>query len=267
MVDAHHHLWDPARRVYPWLTGLAAIQRRYTLDDLRAAAGPEVTATVLVQTVSSVAETAEFLATARESGGLVVGVIGWVDLSAADLRVPDGPLVGVRHQVEDEPDPDWLLRPDVGRGLRRLAGAGLVYDLLVRAAQRDAALAVARQVPELAFVLDHAGKPGIAGGEWEPWASWVTELARLPNVTCKLSGLVTEASWSSWAVADIRPYAEHVLDRFGADRVMFGSDWPVCELAGGYRAVRALTAELLAGASAAERAAVLGGTATRVYLS
>jgi L-fuconolactonase len=267
IVDAHQHLWDPARREYPWMAGLAVLRRSYTVDDLRAAAGPDVTATVLVQTVSSAVETAEFLATATGSAGLVAGVVGWVDLTAPELAVPDGPLVGVRHQVEDEPDPEWLLRPEVCRGLRQLAGAGLVYDLLVRPPQRPAGLAVARRMPELRFVLDHAGKPGIAEGEWESWASWIDELARLPNLVCKLSGLVTEADWTSWTAAAIRPYAEHVLDRFGADRVMFGSDWPVCDLAGGYGAVLKLTRDLLGGASAAERAAVLGGTARRVYLS
>ncbi|HET9143291.1 amidohydrolase family protein [Actinophytocola sp.] len=265
MVDAHHHLWDPARRDYPWMSGLTALQRPYTEADLRAAAGPEVAATVLVQTVSSAAETAEFLATATESD-LVAGVVGWLDLTAPDLAVPDGPLVGVRHQVEDEPDPTWLLRPEVVRGLRRLARAGLVYDLLVRAPQRPAALTVARQVPDLTFVLDHAGKPGIAVGEWQPWASWIADVAQLPNVVCKLSGLVTEADWTGWTVTGIRPYAEHVLAAFGADRVMFGSDWPVCELAGGYAAVLGLTREVLAGATATERAAVLGDTARRVYL-
>jgi L-fuconolactonase len=267
IIDAHHHLWDPARRDYPWMAGLTALHRPYTVDDLRTAAGPDVTATVLVQTVSSAAETAEFLTTATGSAGLVAGVVGWVDLTAPEPVFPDGPLVGVRHQVEDEPDPEWLLRPDVRRGLRQVAGAGLVYDLLVRAPQRPAGLAVARRMPELRFVLDHAGKPGIATGEWEPWASWIDELARLPNLVCKLSGLVTEADWTGWTPAVIRPYAEHVLDRFGADRVMFGSDWPVCELAGGYRAVLELTRELLDGASTTERAAVLGDTARRVYLS
>ncbi len=265
IVDAHHHLWDPAHRDYPWMSGTALdpIRRRYTVDDLRSAAGPSVTATILVQTVSSTAETNEFLAT----GGPVAGVVGWIDLTAdvaGQLRsIPNGQsMVGIRHQVEDEPDPDWLLRPDVVRGLRAVAEAGLVYDLLVRQPQRAAAHSVAKNLPEVSFVLDHAGKPAIAAGEWEPWATWITELARLPNVVCKLSGLVTEADWATWSEATIRPYAEHVLTAFGADRVMFGSDWPVCELAATYAAVLALTESLL---SPTERTAVLGATAKRVY--
>jgi L-fuconolactonase len=271
MIDAHHHLWDPGRRDYPWMAGeaLAPIRRPYTVDDLRAAAGPDVSATVLVQTVSSAEETEEFLATADSSAGLIAGVVGWLDLTAPDVDRPRAApgghlLVGVRHQVEDEPDPDWLLRDDIQRGLGALAGAGLVYDLLVRAPQRPAAYTAARQLPDVRFVLDHAGKPAIAAGEWEPWASWLTNLAELPNVVCKLSGLVTEAA-RDWTAGTIRPYAEHVLDRFGADRVMFGSDWPVCELAGSYADVLTLTQDLLSGASETERAAVLAGTAARVY--
>jgi L-fuconolactonase len=263
IVDAHHHLWDPDRRVYPWLAGdaLAPIRRPYTVDDLAAAAGAEVTATVLVQTVSSAAETEEFLAAAAGSP-LIAGVVGWVDLTAP--VIPSG-LVGVRHQVEDEADPDWLLREDVLRGLRAVGEAGLVYDLLVRAPQRQAALTVAERLPQVSFVVDHAGKPGIAAGEWEPWAVWIDRIARLSHVSCKLSGLVTEAPWGSWDAAMIRPYADHVLTAFGPERVLFGSDWPVCELAGGYPRVLELTEALLDGCASAERAAVMAGTAARVY--
>lgn len=277
-VDAHHHLWDPARRAYPWLAGdaLAPIRRPYTLDDLRrvTAAVPEVSSTVLVQTVSETAETEEFLATAAASGGLVAGVVGWVDLTAPDVAdrlaalraAPGGDLlVGIRHQAEDEPDPRWLLRDDVRRGLAAVAAAGLAYDLLVRPPQLPAAVELTGLLPSARFVLDHAGKPPVARGELEPWASAITALAKRPNVFCKLSGLVTEADWASWQVADLRPYAEHVLASFGPDRVVFGSDWPVCELAATYEQVAASAAELTAGLSAAERAEVFGATAVRAY--
>jgi L-fuconolactonase len=268
IVDAHHHLWDPGRRDYPWMSGatLDPIRRPYTVDDLRAAAGPDVTATVLVQTVSSVAETEEFLAVADASDGLIVGVVGWVDLTApADLErlrtVPGGHLlVGIRHQVEDEPDLEWLLRTEVQQGLRAVGAAGLVYDVLVRAPQRAAAYTAAKQLPDVPFVVDHAGKPGIATGEWEAWAAWIANIAELPNVTCKLSGLITEAVWDSWSAEVVRPYAEHVLSSFGPDRVMFGSDWPVCELAGSYAEVLDLARTLLAGAPEA-----FGETARRTY--
>ena len=269
VVDAHHHLWDPAARHHPFLDrpGLEPLRRPFTVPDLVAAAGPAVAATVVVQTVSSTAETTDLLAVAHGPGP-VAGVVGWVDLTAPDLadRLPDDPLlVGVRHQVEDEADPGWLGRPAVRRGLVALGARGLVYDLLVRGPQRAAALDAARDLDGVTFVVDHAGKPGIAAGEWTPWARWIEAMAALPHVVCKLSGLVTEADQDSWDVADLRPYAEHVLDRFGADRVLAGSDWPVCELAGSYRRVTAALTELLGTAGADERAAVLGGTARRVY--
>jgi L-fuconolactonase len=267
-IDAHAHLWDPAVRDYPWMRGRAMDPLRgpRTAADLRAVTAPHgVDGVILVQTVAEDAETAEFLALAR--AGHAVGVVGWAELAGGALDTPllDDPLlVGLRHQVEDEPDPHWLLRADVRRSLAELGRRGLVYDLLVRAPARDAALRTARDCPQVAFVLDHAGKPGIAAGEWEPWAGWISALAACPNVACKLSGLVTEAR-RRWAVEDIRPYAEHVLDAFGAERVLFGSDWPVCSLAGGYTRVVELVDALLAGASAGERAAVLGGAARRVY--
>jgi L-fuconolactonase len=275
-IDAHHHLWDPQLRHYPWLAGeaLKPICRSYTMSDIRSAAGEAIRATVLVQTISSVRETEEFLHIAYDSQGFVAGVVGWVDLTGPDvpgaiqrLRSDSGgqSLVGIRHQAEDEPDPRWLLRADVDRGLRAVGAAGLVYDLLVRAPQRPAAHTVAERLPEVTFVLDHAGKPAIAAGERAPWTSWIAGMATLPNVVCKLSGLITESPWESWTAELIRPYAEHVLSCFGADRVMFGSDWPVCELAGSYTEVLELTHDVLSSASETERAEVLGGTATRVY--
>ncbi len=276
-VDAHHHLWDPRVRDYPWMAApaLDPIRRPYGLEDLRVrAAAAGVDRTVLVQTVSDEAETEEFLALASSSGGLVAGVVGWVDLAApgvadalARLRaLPGGEhLVSARHQVQDEPDPDWLGRPEVRGGLRAVAEAGLAYDLLVLVPQLEAAVAAVRDLPEGRFVLDHAAKPAIAAGEMEPWAGALAELGKLPNVTCKLSGLVTEARWDDWDTERIRPYADHVLASFGPDRVMFGSDWPVCELAASYDRVRALAGELLERLSPTERDAVLQGTATRVY--
>jgi L-fuconolactonase len=229
-----------------------------------------------VQTVAEPAETVEFLATAAKSGGLIAGVVGWVDLTAPDLAerlaaLRAGPggerLVGVRHQVQDEPDPQWLTRPEVLRGIRAVAAAGLAYDLLVLVPQLPAAIEVAREVPEARFVLDHLAKPGIAAGDWEPWAGGLAGLAALPNVTAKLSGLVTEARWDDWDARRIGRYVRHALDVFGPARLMYGSDWPVCLLAAGYPEVFELAGELTAGLSAAERDEVFGGTAIRVYLS
>ncbi len=271
MIDAHHHLWDPSRRAYPWMTGAALdpIRRPYTVDDLRAvtkAAG--VRATVLVQTVSSAEETREFLAVAEEEP-LIAGVVGWVDLIAPDvasqLASLEGPLVGIRHQVESEPDDEWLLRPDVLRGLAAVSEAGLVYDLLVTPAQLPAAASAAAQLPELTFVLDHAAKPPIAAGEWEPWAGAVAELASRENVHCKLSGLVTEADWAAWHVGHLQRYVAHVLEVFGPSRMLFGSDWPVCELAASYEVVVDTAVELTGALSDTERLGVFEVNAGRVY--
>jgi L-fucono-1,5-lactonase len=269
VIDAHHHLWDPSTREYPWLAGLDPIRRPYTVDDLRRVSTAD--GTVLVQTVASSVETDEFLATAAASDGLVRGVVGWVDLTGpgvadrlAELR-ERGPLVGIRHQVENEPDDGWLLRADVLRGLTAVAGAGLGYDLLVNPGQYASAAEVADRLPDARFVLDHAGKPPIAGGEMVGWAAAITEISRRPNVFCKLSGLVTEADWSGWRVTDLAPCADHVLAAFGPERVLFGSDWPVCELAASYDEVLGAARTLTASLSDTERNEVFDGTARRAY--
>ncbi|GAA2102893.1 amidohydrolase family protein [Actinomadura alba] len=275
-VDAHHHVWDLSVRDQDWITGerLAPLRRDFSLDDLRPeATAAGVTATVLVQTITVAAETPEFLALAA-ADDLVAGVVGWVDLTAPDVadalaalrEAPGGGyLAGIRHQVQGEPDQDWLCRPDVRRGLRAVAGAGLAYDLLTLPHQLPAAVRTATVLPELTFVVDHLSKPPIASGELEPWAGRMRELARLPNVMCKLSGLVTEADWGRWDIGDLRPYADVVLDAFGPRRLMFGSDWPVCLLAAPYDRVVEAGRELTAQLSAAEREAVFGGTAVRAY--
>jgi L-fuconolactonase len=201
-------------------------------------------------------------------------VVGWVDLTGVDvadtiaaLRASPGgdTLVGIRHQAQDEPDPKWLVRPDVVRGIAAVAAAGLTYDILVQPAQYAAAVALADAVPGARLVLDHCGKPAIAAGDYEPWAAFVSEIAARPNVFCKLSGLVTEADWTQWTVDDLRPYAAHVLASFGPDRVMFGSDWPVCELAATYDQVHEAARALTAGLSTSDQEEVFAGAATRAY--
>jgi L-fuconolactonase len=274
VVDAHHHLWDPARRDYAWMTGdLAPLRRRFALEDLRAAA-PDVEATVCVEAAMEEAETVELLALAEASHGLVVGVVGWTDLTAPAVaeriaalreRPGGGRLVGIRHHVQDEPDPEWLLRDDVLRGLRAVADAGLRFDLLVRPPQLAAARRAVELVDDLAVVLDHCGKPDVAAGAWEPWSADVARLAAIDRVHCKLSGLVTEARWDSWRAEDIEGYAERILELFGPERVMFGSDWPVCTLAASHAEVLELAQGFLTGLSAGERHAVLAGTARRFY--
>jgi L-fuconolactonase len=268
IVDAHHHFWDPARADYPWMTDdLAAIRRPFGPADLAPLVRDAgVAGTVLVQARMDLDETRELLETAA-STDFVLGVVGWVDLTDPDLAavlhdLEHPKLVGIRHQVHDEPDPTWLLRPDVRRGLRAVAKAGLVYDLLVRTRELPAALATARALPELALVVDHLAKPPIASGDTAAWAQALAPLAALPNVSCKLSGLVTEADWDSWRPDELVPYFRRALDWFGAERCLFGSDWPVCLLAAPYAEVLALTRDML---RPEERNAVLGGTAGRVY--
>ncbi|HEY6570178.1 MAG TPA: amidohydrolase family protein [Candidatus Limnocylindrales bacterium] len=275
VVDAHHHLWDPARASYPWMTAdLDPIRRRFGVEDLVPlldAAG--VAGTVLVQTRSSSAESREFLATAAGTPR-IAGVVAWTDLTSqgvdddiAALRdAPGGDrLVGIRHQVHDEDDAAWLLRADVRRGLLAVERAGLVYDLLVRAREMPVALEVVRAMPDLRFVVDHLAKPTIVDGAMSPWSELLEPFGELPNVTCKLSGLVTEADWSSWTIADLEPYVDRALELFGPDRMLFGSDWPVSLVAAPYQTVFDTAQALLAGLSGDERAAVMGGTAVEVY--
>ncbi|WP_406281587.1 amidohydrolase family protein [Streptomyces sp. NBC_00209] len=276
IVDAHHHVWDLAVRDQDWITGeaLAPLRRDFTLADLEPEArAAGVSATVLVQTVTAAGETPEFLALADRSE-LVAGVVGWTDLTAPDIadtlaalrELPGGDrLVGLRHQVQGEPDPEWLLRPDVLRGLAAVADAGLVYDLVILPHQLPAATRAAAALPDLVLVLDHAGKPPIATGRTQPWADDLRALAALPNTVCKLSGLVTEADRRAWTPDGLRPYADTVIDAFGPGRLMFGSDWPVCRLAATYTEVLDTTRALIQDLSEDERAAVLATTAERVY--
>jgi len=275
LIDAHQHVWDPATADYPWLTDeLAAIRRRFGPEDLApslAAAG--VDGTVVVQSRSSLDNTRELLVTAGATP-FIAGVVGWVDLTdpaiaetIAELRAGPGGdrLVGIRHQVHDEPDPEWLLRADVRRGLRAVGRAGLAYDLLVRTRELPAAVTVARDLPGVRFVLDHLGQPAIGRGEREPWASLLAGFASLEHVAAKLSGLVTEADWKSWTVAGLQPYVNDALAVFGPARLIFGSDWPVCLLAAPYDVVLATARSLTTGLSEAERSALFGATAETIY--
>ena len=275
VVDAHHHFWDPARFDYPWLTEeLGVIRRRFGPDDLAPIverAG--IDRTILVQTISSVDETRSFLAIAAATP-LVAGVVGWVDLtgpavgdSIAELAAGEGGsrLVGIRHQVHDEPDAGWLLRPDVSRGIAAVGAAGLLYDLLVRPRELPAALETVRAHPDVAFVIDHLAKPPIKAGELEPWLGLLRPFGKLDNVACKVSGLVTEADWGSWSVADLQPFVDGAIEIFGPDRLMFGSDWPVCLLAASYDEVLGAARSATAGLNPLERDQLFGETARRVY--
>lgn len=273
-VDAHQHVWDRAGRPQPWTPGVPELQRSFSLADARSElAAHHFDATILVQTLAEPDETRELLALAAREP-VVAGVVGWADLTDPDITTrltasaaePGGAsLVGIRHRAETEPDPRWLCRRDVRRGLTAVADAGLAFDLLIRPAQLPAAVEAAGELPQLRFVLDHGGKPDIAAGGLEPWASDIADLSLMPNVAVKLSGLVTQADHDAWTVEQLRPYADVLLEAFGPDRIMFGSDWPVCLLAASYDVWVATATALTAGLSEAERHEVFGGTAARWY--
>ena len=275
MIDAHHHFWDPSRADYPWMTDdCAAVRRRFGPDDLR----PLLTEcgvgrTVLVQTRASLAESCEFLATASRTD-FIAGVVAWVDLVSAEVAgqlemlrsSPGGErLVGVRHQVHDEPDPEWLLRPDVLRGLRAVEASGLAYDLLVRTRELPAARRVARDFPGLRLIVDHLAKPPLRTGALGEWAAALAPLAAHGNVWCKLSGLITEADWRRWRPEDLTGCVRQALAWFGEDRLMFGSDWPVCLLAGTYAEVLDAARCALGDLPAAARRKIFGTNAEAAY--
>lgn len=276
VVDSHQHFWDPARFAYFWMAGEAEapLRRPYAPADLApllAEAG--VDRTVLVQALMSIDETRWFLETAAATP-FVAGVVGWVDLTdpevaatLAELRArPDGRyLVSVRHMVQDEPDPEWLLRPEVGRGIRAVAEAGLVNDLLLKPPQIAAATRLCAALPEVRFVVDHLAKPPIASSELEPWSRLMAPFGGMPHVWCKLSGMVTEANWATWTADDLKPYVARVVQLFGEDRVMYGSDWPVCTLAASYGAVKSALEAALGPVTDATRAKIFGGNATAFY--
>ncbi|GIF65574.1 amidohydrolase [Asanoa ishikariensis] len=275
IVDAHHHLWT-AGADYTWLDepGLEPINRTFTPADLTAelsAAGVE--RSVLVEGGRcDTAEAAVLLGHAAATPA-IAGVVAWADPAAPDLAstlagyraLPGGEfLVGIRSQVQGE-DQDYLDRSDVRAGLAVIGAAGLVFDLVVRADQLPSAARVAAALPSVRFVLDHLGKPRIKAGGFAEWSAAIALVAANPNVTAKVSGLVTEADWQLWTVDDLRPYVAEALRLFGPERLMLGSDWPVCLLAGGYGAVRSALLDALGELPATERAAILGDTATRVY--
>jgi len=278
VVDAHHHLWsDPA--AYPWLAGpgLEVLRRPFAPDDLLAeTAAAGVAATVLVEGGRErYDEVPEHLALAAATER-IAGVVAWADL--ADRRLGDALeryrhldggdlLVGVRSQVQGNPDPDALDRPELRRGLAAVAAAGLAFDLVLRVDQLPAAARAAAALPELRFVLDHLGKPRISAGPdgLGAWRAPFADLAQAPNVTCKLSGMVTEADLRHWTVDDLRPFVEAAVAAFGPRRLMFGSDWPVCLLAASYAEVLGALRACLPPLPASDLAEVLGGTARRTY--
>jgi L-fuconolactonase len=272
IVDAHFHCWRLARGDYGWLTpALGPIHRDVSVEDWqREARASGVEAGVLVQAAPTEAETAFLLEQASQHDA-VRGVVGWVDLLAHDaperiaqLAATQPKLKGLRPMLQDIDDPDWILQAALTPALEAMAGCGLVFDALVKPVHLPRLRALCARHPRLQVVVDHGAKPDIAQGQWQPWADDLARLAAETTAVCKLSGLLTEASPQPARGATGR-WAQHLLDSFGPQRVLWGSDWPVLELAASYQGWWDDTQDLLAGLDEAQRAAVLGGNARRVY--
>ncbi len=276
IVDTHLHLWDPKRLRYPWLDGSAVLNRPYLLDDYAAAtAGIDVEAMVFLQ---AEVEPAQFRDEAAWVAGLaeheprIAGMVAWAPLEkgrsvAADLEglAQHGILRGIRRIIQFEPDLDFCLRPDFIEGVRTLADFGLSFDICIDHRHMANALKLAAAVPEVPMILDHIGKPAIKDGVMEPWASQMREFGRLPHVTCKISGVATEADHNAWSEADLQRYIRVAIDAFGFDRVLFGGDWPVAVQAISYPRWVDVLDNLLAAESLADQRKLWHDNAVRFY--
>jgi len=272
-VDAHQHFWRYDAAEYGWIDdAMAALRRDFLPRDLEpemARAG--IDACVAVQARQSLAET-RWLLSLADAHPFISGVVGWVDLQSRGVRrdleavCRHEKLVGIRHIAQSEPDDRFLLRPAVVRGLALLEEWGLAFDLLVYSRHLPVAAELAARLPRQRFVLDHLAKPDIRGrSAREIWQRDLRALAACPNVSAKLSGLVTEADWARWTPDDVRPYLDVAFDCFGAERLMIGSDWPVCLVAGDYQRTMSVVMDYLSSRPAHERDAVLGGNAVRFW--
>lgn len=272
-IDAHQHFWELGRFDYSWLEAEAVrpIRRDYLPTDLKPLIDEvQIDRTVFVQTQHNVAETRWVLDMAKEHPFLC-GVVGWVDLASDRceeqlLEFKDDPhFVGIRHVTHDEPDDDFIVRDDVRRGLKILERHRVPFDLLFYVKHLRHASTLAKELTELPLVIDHLAKPEIKDHRSDNWIDDFRAAAKFPNVYCKLSGMITEASWTDWTCEDLRPYVETAIECFGPKRCMFGSDWPVCELAGSYRQVYDALTQCISSLSDDEQAQVMGKTAIEFY--
>ena len=275
VIDSHHHFWRYTDEEYGWIPpGWSALRRDFFPADLAAAlASAGVDGVVSVQARQSLVETDWLLGLAAQHA-FIRGVVGWVPLIAPDLeaqldRLAAHPaaarLRSLRHVLQAEPDDAYMLRDDFNRGIRSLTRRGLAYDILILERHLPNTIAFVDRHPGQTFILDHIAKPRIADGELEPWAKHIRELARRPDVACKLSGMVTEADVADWTPAQLQPYFDTVLEAFGPARLLFGSDWPVCLAGVPYDRWKRVVEHWIAPLSAAERAAILGGNALSLY--
>jgi L-fuconolactonase len=241
-IDSHHHLWDLSLRPYDWITGdaMLPIKRNFDVSDLhRALEGTGIERTIAVQASTTFDETFELLALADQLP-TIVGVVGWLPIDSNNAieecekyltATGASYLKGIRDIAQDHPDPNYLSRPQSIKNVQQLGKLDLTYDILTKTPELRAGIELVKACPDVQFVLDHISKPYISREETEPWKSLISELSSFENVSCKVSGLVTEANWKSWKVEDFRPYVDHIIECFGAERIMYGSDWPVALLA------------------------------------
>lgn len=272
IIDSHHHFWDLGKFKYDWMPNEPNILlRNYLPDDLVPILKHNgVSGTILIQAHQSIEE-AEFLLDLAKNNCYIHGVVIWIDLTSInvsktlDRLIKFPKLVGVRHQVENEPDVTWLNRYDVLRGLKEVAHRGLAYDLLIRPIHLKHIPELAEKIPELRMVVDHIAKPDIRTGSIESWAKDIAFLSTVPNIYCKVSGMVTEAAPGKYSVDDFKPYVSHVKDSFGIDRLMWGSDWPVCLLAANYSMVLSVALDTLGYLTYEDEVKFFSENATRFY--
>ena len=272
IIDSHHHFWDLKKFNYDWMPLEDGVLRKnYLPEDIRPILQKNgIDQTVLVQAHESLQEAKWFLGLA-EQNDFIAGVVAWVDLLDPDvgyvldelLKYPK--FVGVRHGVEHDPDQEWLIRDSSKRGLKELSDRSIRFDMLTRPHQLKHVLIVADEIPDLMMVIDHISKPPISTGVLEPWASDIARVADIPGIYCKVSGMVTEADHQNWEYDHFNPYIKHILDVFGIDRLMFGSDWPVCLLAGSYEDVLQVALRGLGDLSDEQKRMFMGDNAARFY--
>jgi L-fuconolactonase len=273
-IDAHQHFWQYNQDEYSWIDdSMKILKRDFLPTDLQAVMEVlQFQGTIAVQARQSLEET-RWLLDLSDRYDFIKGVVGWVDLCSEDVDIQlqeftsHPKLVGVRHVIHDEPDVDFMLRNNFKHGIAELAKYNLVYDLLLFPEHLSRAAQLAEVFPEQIFVLDHIAKPRIKEQLFDPWKSDIADLASHPNLYCKLSGMLTEADWHNWKAEDLTPYLDHVVSCFGSHRLMIGSDWPVCTLAGSYRKTLQLVIDYLEQFPPSVQSKILGGTCTNVYLN
>jgi L-fuconolactonase len=272
IIDSHQHFWQYEPIKHEWIDdSMAVIRKDFMPNDLKPVYEQNnIAGCVAVQADQTLKET-DFILDLSAKNDFIKGIVGWVDLRSNSIEDTlecykhANKLKGFRHVVQGEPDPNFLLRPDFTRGISLLEKYNYTYDILVMPHQLGAALEFVKQFPNQKFVIDHIAKPYIKDGYYDGWALLMTEIGKIDNVSCKLSGMITEADFNTWQPSQIKPYMELVLQAFGAEKIMYGSDWPVCLVAGNYSKVKELTTEFIAKLSKNEQDAIMGQNAMNFY--